>query len=306
MKKIMRLSAMITMSLMLAACGSSSSLSSADYALTNGYSMGEGAADKAADAETVSESSDAAQITGEKLVYTGTLDIETLNYENTVNAVRQKIRDYKGIVESENESDGNYRWYEDNSTSSRYLSMTIRIPTDHFQDFLNDMEGSGKIVSRSQNVENISKKYNDNSVEIEALEKQEKRLLEMMDEARTIEDMISVETRLSDVQTQLNQKKSDQASMDTDIEYSTITLSISEVQKYTSENGTFDISNFSENVKHAFQTAGIFFIYVLQHILYGIIYLLPFIAITAVIILAIRKKKNSKKRDNHSSSEPKI
>ena len=97
---------------------------------------------------------------------------------------------------------------------------------------MNNMEGSGKVTNRSTNVENISRQYADNEAVITALRKQEERLLEMMDKAETIEDMIAIEARLTDVQTELNRKLSYKSSMDTDVEYSTVHLYINEVAEY--------------------------------------------------------------------------
>ena len=79
-------------------------------------------------------------------------------------------------------------------------------------------------------------RYNDQSILIESLEKQETRLLEMMDKAETIEDMITIESRLSEVQTQLNQARNTLAGYDTDIDYSTINVQIEEVPFFKGTN----------------------------------------------------------------------
>ena len=172
--------------------------------------------------------------------------------------------------------------------------MTVRIPTEKFDAFMNDMEGTGKMTNRSENVQNISRQYSDNAIEIEALEKQQERLLQMMEAASTVEDMIMVEERLSQVQTELNQKKSRQSTMDTDVQYSTIYLNVNEVQKYTPVDSGIKIDGFWEALQETFQESWISFVYFLEQLALAIVRLLPYILLilaVAAIIALIRKSK---------------
>ena len=275
----------------LSGCGSSST--SASYALaendgiaSNSYAI---AGDEAAYSSDSSASSDSTEITGDKLVYTGSLTIETLNYDDTVSAVNDHIKAYKGILEHQESYDNDTGWYENNGTRTgmRSMNLTVRMPTDSFDSFLNDLEGDGRVTYRSSDVQNITKQYNDNSAEIEALEKQQSRLLEMMDQAETIEDMVAIEQRLSEVETELNQKKSYQSSMDTDVEYSTVYVTIQEVTRYQSKTGK-DISDFGTRLKEAFSSVGVTFVWLLQGLLLLIVNLIPYAAVVVLVILVIK------------------
>jgi hypothetical protein len=301
-KKMIGFFSAVWLALSLAACGSSSSTDSTSYYARDNSADNAAAADAngIASYEGSSSSSETEAISGDKLVYTGSMEIETLTYEDTVSAVRERITAYNGIVESENAYDYDSGWYSQDGTrtGTRAIYLQVRIPTENFDAFLNDMEGTGKVTSRSSNVENITKQYNDESAEIEALEKQETRLLEMMDQAETIDDMIAVETRLTEVQTELNQKKSDMAQMDTDIEYSTVSLSIQEVLKYSSSTDR-SIPNFGEKVKEAFQSVGTTFIWLLQGLLLFILYALPYILVIVLICLLIKVIRKRMGKETH-------
>ena len=314
MKKWIKAFSSMALVIALGACGSSSSGSTAHqsyasdttsyaaeeaaYGISNGYYPGETADYEAAAREDEKgESETAPAITGEKLVYTGSMTIETLNYEETVKAGKERIAAYQGIVQDKNEWDGDKSWYYTDGrarTSNRTLSMTVRIPTEKFDAFMNDMEGTGKMTNRSENVQNISRQYSDNAMEIEALEKQQERLLQMMEAATTVEDMIMVEERLSQVQTELNQKKSRQSTMDTDVQYSTIYLNVNEVQKYTPADTGIRIDGFWEDLQETFQESWISFVYFLEQLALTIVRLLPFILLilaVAAIIALVRKSK---------------
>ena len=314
MKKTVKGIVALLFALSFAACGTSASHSASSGTTTttsNSYAMGDYAMEEAAaydydyeydvamapsptqgEAKAGGDSSDPNSVTGQKLVYTGSVTIETLTYEDTVRNVRDRIKQYKGIIEQENEWDGDHSWYYTDGrkrTTNRNISMTVRIPTRDFESFMNDMDGAGKVTSRSQNVENISRKYSDNSIEIESLELQQTRLLEMMDKAETVEEMIMIEERLSEVQTKLNQKKSYRSSMDTDVEYSTIYLNINEVQEYTPiQDPGIEIGGFGHKIMETLEYSGKFFIYVLENLVLFLIRIAPFAIVILLIVLAIR------------------
>ena len=241
----------------------------------------------------------------DKLVYTCWMTIQTLEFEKTQNYVRDAVSKAGGIIESESVSDSDYSWYREEykKTGTLNATLTIRIPSENYKDFLEALDGSGgKIVNKSQNVENITKRYNDQTIYIESLEMQEKRLLEMMEQAQTVEEMITVEARLTDVQTELNQARSELATMDTDVRYSTVNLTLEEVVRYTDSPRT-PIS-FGQRVRDAFVDSWDNFVSLLQGLVISVIYLLPaaiFIALIAAVIFLVtrawRKKHPKAKKE---------
>ena len=272
------------------------------------------AADEAAGAEEKSatesrkedgQSTDPGQ--EQKLVYTCNLTIETLEFQETSDAVRKSIAKYDGIIENENTSDSDRYWYRDGNRqqATKETYMTIRIPSEHYEEFLTDLEGTGgKITQISKSVENITKSYNDQSVLIESLEKQEKRLLAMMDKAETIEDMIAVEARLTEVQTQLNQARTQLSYMDSQVSYSTIYLYIDEVADYSSH----EEQSFGEEILEAIGDSWKSFCSALKDLLILFIYMLPFLLLLALIIYVLvrlirwlLKKRKDKKGGNGGS-----
>ena len=321
MRNLMKFMSAAVLALSLAACGSSHSAATesaggsydTEYYGLASNSYDSYAAEEAADAPAMAPAPDAredadyekgeegtAEITGDMLVYTGSLNIETLQYEDTVAAVRDRIKSYNGIIEDENEWDSDRSWtYTDGRKrmTNRSLTMTLRIPTASFDSFMNDMDGTGKVTSRSQSVENISRRYNDNSIEIEVLRKQQERLLAMMDAADTVEEMIMVEERLSEVQSELNRKLSYRAGMDTDVKYSTIYLNINEVQEYTPVDNSIQIGGFWKKLSETAEYSWKYFVYFLENLVLLLVRLLPFILLIGLILFGITKYRKSKGLD---------
>lgn len=81
-------------------------------------------------------------------------------------------------------------------------------------------------------MDNISQRYYDTTAQIVALQIQEKNLLAMMEKCETIEDMITVEQRLSEVQYQFDSLQTTRQYMDMDVAYSYVNISVSEVMEY--------------------------------------------------------------------------
>lgn len=246
-------------------------------------------------------------LTGEKLVYTCNLTLQTLQYDSCVQEIKNNIQAFKGIIESESESDDAYRWYYSDyvkKSGTRYLHMTIRIPSENYYEFLDTLDGKGKIISKDSYVENISRQYYETSAMIKSLEIQQDRLLEMMEKATSIEDMITIEARLSEVQYQLSLYKNQLASMDADVEYSTITIRVEEVMEYTEDEPVVKTNTFGDRLKNTLVETWEFFLAMLEGILFLAIRLLPvalvlgvFVAfIVAVVKLSIKRSERKQQK----------
>lgn len=243
-------------------------------------------------------------INGEKLVYTCNLEMETLNYVQTIQRIRENIEKYEGFVESENEYDDAYRWYYEDyikTSGTKHMSLTVRIPTKYYNDFLSGIEGEDKIVAKNSYVDNISRQYYDTSAKIEALKIQQDRLLEMMEQATEIEDMIAIESRLSEVQYQLNSAKTSLASMDADVAFSTITINVQEVMEYTRSAEPVKKNTFADRLKNTLSETWEFFWEMLEGLLFLVIRLIPVAivagVVTVIVVLIVKshKKKKMKK-----------
>ena len=189
-------------------------------------------------------------------------------------------------LRAESEYDKDYNWYRYNASSSntRSLSITARIPSDKFEAFLNSLDGDGKIMSKSVNAQNISQVYANKETYKKALEKEQERLLAMMDKAETIEDMIAVESRLSEVERQLNSYKTDLSQMDKDVEFSTVYIDLQEVKRYTE---TVEKTTFREKLGFAFEDAISSFRDFCEGVILFVVRNFPFLIIFAIVVALI-------------------
>ena len=342
MKKFKRITAVlacfIILVLVISACGSSKSASTSeydfateeaagavdDYEYGNGYAAsmtqakaydGEETADTGSGSPTEPEQPEAVEPaeSNQKLVYTCWMTIQTLEFDKTQSSVKDAVKKVGGIIESESVTDSDYHWYYDSyykKSGTLTSNLTVRVPSAKYEEFLTLLDGAGgKVTNKSQNVENITKRYNDQTVYIQSLETQEQRLMEMMEKAETVEEMITVEARLTEVQTELNQARSSLANMDTDVKYSTVNLTLEEVVKYTDTPKT--PLTFGERVADAFVESWANFVAMLQGIVIGLIYILPTLLLVLAILLVVflihreyRKKHPRVKKEKAQSNQP--
>ena len=273
MKKI--LLALCLFVVLLTGCSSKSDTNhyTGSYAVTSEEAKGD-----YAEAEQAPQASNSGisleQSDTEKLVYTGWMSVETKDMNSFLKEFAELVRQYQGITQ--NMSENNYG-------NRRNLSLTLRVPAKDFESFIEALRsGSGSITNIHTNVENITRRYNDNEIEIEALETQHARLLELMAQAEDLSDIILIEEKLTDVETRLNILKSYRSEMDEDVAYSTIDIEISEVKTYTR-------TSFGQRLKEAFEKSWIDFADGMGNFFISLVYYLPVILLLAVLCLILRK-----------------
>ena len=226
----------------------------------------------------------------QKLVYTCTMRMETTEFAKTLSALKELIEKYDAFVETEEQSDSANSWYYSSyRKTSGTLSerIVIRVPSENYDAFLSDLDGQGKVREKNTKVDNITRSYSDTETIIAALKTQEKRLLEMMDQAETIEDMITVEDRLTEVQQELALYESRLSGMDLDVAYSTVDLTLTEVLEYSGDTEPVYTATFGDRLKNTLKESWETTLEFLEGLLFFLIRALPILLILGVIGLAI-------------------
>lgn len=233
LKKLLSLflSAVLILSL-FTACGGSSK-SSADY----GAPMEEAAAEApAAMADSANGSLTSAAETGStaipenrKWIITVYMSAETEDLDAMSAALDEHIKSLNGYVEDQHIYNGSAY------SSRRYRSatLTIRIPAENVDQFTQEVSGIANVISQEKNLEDITLNYVSTESRMIALQTEEARLLELMEQAETMSDLLKIEARLTDVRYELESTTSKLRTYDNQVNYATIHLDISEVQEYT-------------------------------------------------------------------------
>ena len=306
MKKLAVLAAAILLCTSLVSCGAAAgkneSYRDSDlyYAETTAAGYDIGYLEPSASADSYkSENTDSAgmpsanPVREEKLVYTASVTLESEDFEAASDALHQKIASLGGIIVSENAYNLNKKGY-----GGRSMDMTVRIPQENYETFLAGLSDICNVAAVNRYVENLTERYYDNENRLKSYRIQEERLFAMLEKAESVTEMLEIESRLCDVQYQIEALTNTQRTIDNDVRYSTFNLSLAEVKKFTTpEPETFG-DKFKEAVGGSVESFGVFS----ENLLFFFIYVLPYllcVAVVVVIVLVIvkvSKKKKEKKQ----------
>ena len=223
-KNLLAIAMALLLLLSLTACGGSSKAP-----------MENAAADRAPAAmengmlTTDSASGAAALPENRKLIRTFSINAETEELETLLTALEEKIAELGGYVENREVYNGStYATHR-----YRHADLTVRIPAEKVDGFVAHVSGVSNVVSSNESIDDVTLTYVDTESRVKALETERDRLLELMEQAETMSDLLEIEGRLTEVRYQLESVASRLKTLDNQIDYATVHLNISEVQEYT-------------------------------------------------------------------------
>lgn len=238
-----------------------------------------------------------AQAVERKLIKTVDLSVETEEYDTLLANLEQQIAGLGGYIEYQNQYNGSYySGYQD----TRNAYMQIRIPVAHMDEFVVNVGEWTNIRNKEERVEDVTLQYVDLESRKKALETEQDRLLELLEKAESVEDIISIEARLSEVRYELESMESQLRTLNNQIDYSTINLSIQEVRRLTptEEKSVWDkmrngfvktIYNIGDDIEYGF-------VWFVVNIPYFIIWIV-IIVVAFLIVRRIYKKRKQKKEE---------
>ena len=222
-----------------------------------------------------------------KLILTGNLDLETQNINDILSKLLSNVDKCGGYIQrSSTFTRGN---------DTRVYEATIRIPADQYQSFLNDAQGLGNVVSYSQEVKDITDSYTDIEARLNSLKAQEQKVLEFYKSANTIEDLMAVEERLSQIRYEIEYYENTIKNYDLLVAYSTLHVTIQETKVYTpTSTGFFTrlANSFKNGFTNFIDNIGDFII----ELVYNIWTILLLIAIAYLVYRLYRYFQNRKFR----------
>lgn len=250
--------------------------------------------------------------TNRKLIQTVRMSVETENFTELVANVEDRVAEVGGYI-----SDA-YTYNGSSYTGGkvcRYANITIRIPEAQLDAFVEEVGGISNVVEKTTSTEDVTLSYVDVEGKKNMYLAEEKSLLELLENASTIEDITFLTTRLSEVRYQIESMESTLRTYDNLVDYATIHLSVTEVEVLTEiveeEKGFWE--NLGERFMNSIENICNFFVELFELIVVMSPYLLLLAVIFAIIIIAIRiiiaiimkriRKYQQKEQDTKSAAE---
>ena len=255
MKRCLTLLLALVLALSLAACGAKSVGSDTMTGSYNGYDSTKEDYDFTA---TDDEAEDAGAWNGDghvgsgidkslsergvKMVYSASIEMQTLSYEQAVEDIAALVERSGGYFEQKNFS--NY------SSGYRHASYTVRVPAEKFTDFCTQVGTVCHVTWQTDTAENISEQYYDTQSRLETAQIKLERLQELLKKAESMEDIITIESAISETEYEIESLSGTMRHYDALVDYAAVTLELSEVYRLS---GTEDApKSFGEKLANAF------------------------------------------------------
>ena len=238
-----------------------------------------------------------------KRIYHGNMMLQTIAFEDVQSMVNQTVKKYDGYIENESVNDST-SWNDDEIL--RYGNMMIRVPVENFEKLIQEIEACDDLVvkSKSVNTDDVSESYYDIENRLSTYQVKLKRLQELLSEAQNVSEVMEIENGIADVQYQIESLKGQLQHYDSKISYSTLDVSIQEVNVLMQSNRT---AGYGNKIVASFVkgfTSGIAFLADL--LLFVLRSWLLFVMIGGVVYVIRKKtkpKREAKKREQIASQQ---
>lgn len=175
----------------------------------------------------------------EKVIKTGTLSLHMEDVRSSVEEIKTTVTSWGGETLNSNVSlYGN----------SYYGTMTVRVPSDQFDAAFSALKEMALYVeSEYTNADNVTEQYMDLEARLNNLNEEEAQYLAILDKATTVEEILQVTDYLSQVRYEIESAETQLKYYDTNVDYSTITLTLTEDEDLAIVNETWEPkSTFNE------------------------------------------------------------
>lgn len=227
-----------------------------------------------------------------KLITTVNMSVETEDLDVVLAQIEKRTKELEGYIGNTNVQNGST--YDNNRYRS--ATITVRIPAKSLNSFLDKVGEISNVVSSQKTVDDVTLTYVATESRKKALEAEEERLLEFMKQAKNLDELLTIEKRLTEVRSELETVNSALRVFDNQVNYATINLNIDEVKEYTETKEPETVwERIGTGFKKSMKNIGNFFKELFVILAVGS----PYIVITAlvpIIIITSIKLKNRKNR----------
>lgn len=254
--------------------------------------------DAASDSDLAENSRYAAS--NKKIIKRYNYSYETEKFDEAYQYLKEQVSKYNGYVSNS----------EMNGRDRRNLYFEARIPADKSDEFVSKLGNLGTVTSQSESAEDVTLQYADTEGRIASLKTEQERLLSLMEKADKLENIITLENRLTEVRYQLESFESQKKVYDDLVTYSTITINLSEVRYTVEVDETSLVSRVITGFKKSLRDVGYDavntvadFIIALPHIIVFLIKLfIIFLIGRGIIRLVIKKIKKKKEKKMNAAT----
>lgn len=236
---------------------------------------------------------------GAKLIYSAQLSLETKAFDDASKALDMIVEELGGYYESHSlEQGGSYR----------SLYCTIRVPAENFTPLLEQVGQAAHMTRCQQYTEDVSEVYYDTEARLKTQQTKLDRLHVLLEQADTMEDIIALESALSDTELAIEQLTGSLRHYDSLVGYSTVELELYEVYKLSTDPDDAPLT-FGQRMASAFSAGLRRGVDGAEDLLVGLarnwVTVLVLAGAAVAVVLVLRRRKRRKAAPGRAAEEQK-
>ena len=234
-----------------------------------------------------------------KIIKTANASLTTLEYDTFIESLYRKITELSGYTDSDSFG---------GSAPSRYANVTARVPSVKLDDFKSFLSGNATLTYYSAKKEDVTVRYATLSAELDALSEKKAAISALLAQATSLSEIQSLTTAVYDTDREINKIRAELESYDGKIAYSTVYISIREIEEYIAptveEKGVFKRigEGFTKNLSGAWTFIVDLFVWLISAIPYLV---LVGAAVTGLVFILIKVRRIEMARYNPSEKKAK-
>jgi len=255
------------------------------YSVEEGGGVYGGAADMAAaprsaESNVMAEASpaksdDAAR---QKIIRTARLELSTRAFDADYAAMLAALDKAGGRVQNTSLSL--------NYDGMRVLYLTLRVPAGRLDGLAGAVKGIGRLVSFSESADDVSEQYADMDSRLKTQQAKMERLRALLAQAQTVEDLITLESAISDTQYEIDRLTGQMRGIDSRVDDATLDLVLTELSPVQTSQDREE--SLPERVRNGVAAAWKQFTLWLGDLVVFLSIALPYLIALAVLVLVIR------------------
>lgn len=254
-----------------------------------GLGQATGTAENTSSSAAAPSAPNAAANAQQKVIERLNYQIETLKFDDSVSRIQSLSNELGGYVQESSVTGSGIL----EQKSLRQASYVLRIPQEKLGQMKSRAGEIGSILNFSSSSEDVSDQYYDTEARLKSLRTQQTRLLELLKKSGSLADVVALEKALADVNYQIESLTGTLKHYDSLVNYSTVTVQLSEVAKPTEIERTPVTlgERISQQFRQSVRGLGRFGEGLLVFFLGGSPVILLLLVLAAAVLLLIRRSK---------------
>lgn len=150
-----------------------------------------------------------------KIIRSGDMRYEVSDLETAHDQVLKQVATFNGHVEGDDRSDAG---------SAVNLVLRVRVPADRFEAFIASLSGLGELLDQHISATDVTAQWVDVEARLAAKRKVEERFLAIVDQAKTVTEVLEVERELGNVRAEIESMEAQMRVLRDQVSMSTLTI----------------------------------------------------------------------------------